>query len=202
MPKWKISPKTAGICGILGPTIAAIFIATSISINLSWWTWAGSTLSDLGHVVNPVVNYEIIFSFGLFIAGIIGFTFALGLPRLVNGKIGLIGIGILAVGTINLSLIGLFPAGMELHNPFSYSFFSIMPISMIVLAIDQLLDKSDRPWGILLIGILAIGLSAFLLNLRIPTLYHGSAINETIGALAFAELSIIFGGRLLSEARV
>lgn len=198
MYEGKISPKKAGICGIIGPIIAAIFIAASIWLNLSWWTWAGNTLSDLGHVD---VTYGLVFSLGLIIAGIIDFIFVLGLPRLVNGRIGLVGIGILAIGTINLSLIGIFPDGTVLHDPFSYSFFSILPISMIILAIDQLLNKKDRAWGVLLIAVLALGLSAFSLNLTIPNLFHGSAINETIGAITFAELSIIFGGRLIARAK-
>ncbi|MEA1904667.1 MAG: DUF998 domain-containing protein [Candidatus Hadarchaeota archaeon] len=188
----KISARTAGLCGILGPLIAFGAIATSIHLH-PWFSWADNALSDLGATGT---SYNMVFNLGLIAAGIAGLVFMLGLPRLVSRRAGLAGVIILGAGMISLILIGVFPSGTSPHGPVSVSFYALSLVGLVVLGVDQLRERSERAWGAFILSIVGLALAAIGFCNTIP--YElGAAIPEIIGAIAILEFSVVFGARLL-----
>ncbi len=186
----RISTKLAGICGVVTPLIALVFIASCIAIH-PWFTFPGNALSDLGSVDT---SYNYIYNIGMVSTGLVGLVFAAGVRELV-GRIGLVGIAIFSLGLVSLILVGVFPGGTGPHVTVSLAFFGLCTLGTFIVGIDQLLAPSSRPWGVFLMGVIALGLVSVILDGTIPHL--GAAIPETIGAFAFSEFSIVFGLRLL-----
>lgn len=189
----RVSARTAGLCGILGPLIAFGAIAASILLH-PWFSWADNALSDLGELGT---SYNMIFNFGLIAAGIAGPVFTLGLPRLVSRRAGLAGAAIFGAGMISLILIGAFPEGASPHGLVSVAFYALSLVGLVVLGGDQLRERSERAWGAFILSIVGLALGAVGLGTTIP--YDlGAAIPETIGAIVISEFSIVFGARLLA----
>ncbi len=192
----KISARTAGLCGVLGPLIALGAIAASIHLH-PWFSWADNALSDLGATGT---SYNVVFNLGLIAAGIAGLVFTLGLPRLVSRRAGLAGVAIFGAGMISLILIGVFPSGMSPHGAVSVGFYALSLVGLVVLGVDQLRERSERAWGAFILSILGLALAAIVLCNTIP--YNlGAAIPEIIGAIAILEFSVVFGARLLGLKR-
>jgi len=180
-----------GLCGILAPVLALIFIWASISLH-PYFNFPDYALSHLGALDTPK---HIVYNVGMVLTGLTGILFSLGVPRLVNGKIGVVGIFVFACGFFSLALVGVFPGGTRPHNTVSMLFFTLSTFGILIVGLDQLIGASTRIWGVLLIALIALGLVSVILVGKIPHL--GAAIPETIGAFAFSEFSIIFGLRLL-----
>ncbi len=147
-----ISPKVAGICGIIAAVVSlsSIFIAISVS---PWFTWTGSWLSDLGRTIFPSA---VIFNNGLITAGILGVIFSIGIRRLkaFSGEQAEWGLAMLFLATLSLSFVGFYPveAGM-LHTLASFLFFVFSIFTLILMG--NVLRKSHHGYGhfILLLGI-------------------------------------------------
>ncbi len=180
-----------GLCGIMAPVLALIFIGASIAMHPEF-NFPGYALSHLGALKTP---NHIVYNVGMVLTGLMGILFSCGVPRLVNGKIGILGIIVFASGFFTLALVGVFPGGTSPHNTVSMAFFTLSTFGILILALDQLLKQSSRPWGVLLLAVISLGLVSVILVGKIQHL--GAAIPETIGALGFSEFSIIFGLRLL-----
>lgn len=202
----RISSRTAGLCGIVGPVIAVIFIGASISIH-PWFSFADNALSDLGAIGT---THSYVFNIGLILTGIFGLVFAIGLIRFLERRLGQIGAAIFGAGTFSLILIGIFPEGMSLHYPVSIGFFALAALGILIEGIDQLRNPSSRPWGVLIICILLLAGASIILTTTIPYdfsqgLVHGPsnalsfpiAISETIGSIFYGEFTIVFGARML-----
>lgn len=188
----RVSARTAGLCGILGPAIAFGSIAASIHLH-PWFSWADNALSDLGATGT---SHNMVFNLGLIAAGIAGLVFTLELPRLVSRRAGLAGVTILGAGMISLILIGAFPSGTSPHRAVSVTFYALCLVGLVVLGFDQLRERSDRAWGAFILSTVGLALAAIGLCTTIP--YElGAAIPEIIGAIAILEFSIVFGARLL-----
>ncbi len=180
-----------GLCGILAPIVALVFIGASIMMHPEF-NFPDYALSHLGALDTPD---HIIYNVGMVLTGLMGMLFSCGVPRLVNTKIGILGILVFAAGFFSLALVGVFPGGTSPHNTVSMAFFTLSTFGILILALDQLLKTATRAWGILLLALIALGLVSATLVGKVPHL--GAAIPETIGAFAFSEFSIIFGLRLL-----
>ena len=187
-----ISKKLAGTSGVLGPVIAIIFIAISISLN-PWFSWPDNALSDLGAIGE---SYNLIYNFGLIVSGIAGILLTGRLPSITNKKIGWIGTVVFGAGMFSLILIGVFPSGTSPHVTVSWAFFLLAAIGIIIIGIDQLWNSRSRPWGVFCLSIVFLAITSVILIDTIP--YDlGAAIPEAIGAISISEFSISFGGRLL-----
>ena len=180
-----------GICGILAPILALVFIGVSIMIHPEF-NFPDYALSHLGALDTPD---HIIYNVGMVLTGCTGILFSCGVPGLVNTKIGVLGILVFASGFFSLALVGVFPGGTSPHNTVSMAFFTLSTFGILILALDQLLKSSTRLWGVLLMALIFLGVISAVLVGKIPHL--GAAIPETIGAVAFSEFSIVFGLRLL-----
>ncbi len=183
--------KLFGLCGILAPVVALIFIGAAIMMHPEF-NFPDYALSYLGALKTP---HHIVYNVGMVLTGSMGILFSFGVPRLVNGKIGIIGILVFVAGFFSLILVGVFPGGTSPHNAVSMAFFTLSTFGILIVAFDQLLKQPTRPWGVLLLAVISLGLVSATLVGKIPHL--GAAIPETIGAWGFSEFSIIFGLRLL-----
>ncbi len=202
----RISSRTAGLCGILGPIVSIIFIGAAISIH-PWFSFADNALSDLG-AIGTSNNY--VFNIGLILTGIFALIFTLGLIQFLDRKLGRIGAVIFGAGNVSLILIGIFPEGMPLHYPVSIGFFALAALGIFIEGIDQLRKDSTRPWGILIICILFLAGASIVLTSTIPydftqglvhepsaSISFPIAISETIGSIVYGEFTIVFGARML-----
>lgn len=189
----KISARVAGICGILAPIVAWVFITISILIN-PWFRWADNALSDLGTVGRP---YNFVYNSGLIIAGALFLVFLSGLSRQMTRKPSRIGIIFWYLCGISLILVGVFPDGdpFDIHVPVSLSFFVCGALAYGILGFDFLFERSERVFGVLMLSIIGLSVLVYLLLMTIPM--EGVAIHEAVYAIAFSEFSIIFGARLL-----
>lgn len=96
------------------------------------FSWTNNALSDLGIVAGMTGP---IFNFGLYSSGFLAFIFAMfGLYTYIgNSWIGKIGSLIFAATGVALMCIGFFPENVALyHYLFSVTFFSLLPISLLV----------------------------------------------------------------------
>lgn len=202
----RISSRTAGLCGILGPIVSIIFIGAAISIH-PWFSFADNALSDLG-AIGTSNNY--VFNIGLILTGIFALIFTLGLIQFLDRKLGRIGAVIFGAGNVSLILIGFFPEGMALHYPVSIGFFALAALGIFIEGIDQLRKDSTRPWGILIICILFLAGASIVLTSTIPydftqglvhepsaSISFPIAISEMIGSIVYGEFTIVFGARML-----
>jgi|Deesub1362A_J573_1020465.scaffolds.fasta_scaffold00018_213 hypothetical membrane protein len=184
--------KTSGACGILAPFIALSSISLSIYLH-PWFRWADNALSDLGAIGVP---YNFIFNLGLILTGILGVIFTFGLATLISRKMWILGVGFFGAGMVSLAFIGVFPEGIFLHKHVSIAFYLLSLIGMILMGADLLRVRSERVWGLFVLSIVILALTAITLLTTIPYPL-GVAIPEIIGAIAFCEFSIGFGARLI-----
>jgi hypothetical membrane protein len=119
-----------GILGIIGPLIALTAIVVAIVLSLSWFTWDGNALSDLGNYNNGLPA-AIIFNVGLVLTGILLLIFIYCFSRTITDlptKIGLIPFFIALCFLIG---IGVFSENAgDIHFVVSVGFFGSFPFAM------------------------------------------------------------------------
>lgn len=187
----RASPKIAGLCGILAPIIALVFISISIFLH-PWFSWTENALSDLGALGT---SYNFVFNLGLIITGITFLLFVTGLPELLNRAISRVGVWILALSALSLTAIGIFPSGTSPHGNATIGFYSFAAIALLLIGGDLTLEHNNRGWGVITLLLVLTGLLAAL---AFP--WSSAAIPETIGALVLSVWGILFGARLLYRA--
>ena len=198
MPASKIASwlRIAGINGISAPiyTLTLILIAVA---SYPQFSWTDNALSDLGVV--PGVTSSL-FNLGLITSGVLFLLFATGLVVLLyNTVIGKAGAFLFTLACWALLSIGLFPENVEpSHYQFSVGFFSLLPISMLVIATAFLRTKQRRLAGFtLLTAVVAAAPWALWFSVHyVP----GVAIPEFVSALAGAVWAIVLGYKMIMEA--
>ena len=132
--------KIAGLCGILAPIVAYIFIFISIA-NAPWFTWQHNALSDLG----AHAGSDITFNFGLMAAGILELIFSIGLFLHFKDILSRIGSIFLIVDSIALFAIGYFPetAGI-IHYYVSVVFFVMFPLGYLIFTVALFKNSKDK----------------------------------------------------------
>ncbi|UCG03384.1 MAG: DUF998 domain-containing protein [Candidatus Heimdallarchaeota archaeon] len=138
-PRRFISIRTIGLLGVLCPIIAYTGIIIAIFLNLDWFSWTDSALSDLGHYENLGIR-AFVFNGGLFISGVLALIFCLAFyyqekEQFKDDKIGnfLIVIGVIALFIAVLALIGIgiFSEDFNpIHRFVSEVFFTCIPFAM------------------------------------------------------------------------
>jgi hypothetical membrane protein len=124
--------KIGASSGIVAPIIAFICILIAI-VSYPTFSWTNNALSDLG-VVSGITSS--LFNFGLFVSGVIAFTFSIfGLftyfEKSLVGKIGSIVFG---AATIALIAISVFNENFSpTHYLVSVAFFTLAPIALFIL---------------------------------------------------------------------
>ncbi len=190
-----VPEEIGGICGIVAPIVAYIFIGIAMLLNRSWFSWADHALSDLGAVD---ASYGNVFNVGLVLAGIIGFLFAMAIFRLIETRFGVLGVSLVTASMILLILVGIFPAGNWQHFYVAVGFFALSIIGVALIGTDQLIDLTEPSWGVFLISSVVFTLVVVTLVYRIP--YDiGYAIPEVIATIPIMQLALVWGTRLYFE---
>ncbi|MFX0014397.1 MAG: DUF998 domain-containing protein [Promethearchaeota archaeon] len=200
-PRTVISIRIIGILGILSPIIAYSGIIIAILLNLDWFSWTDSALSDLGHYGNLGLR-AFIFNGGLFISGIFALIFCLAFyhqekEKFKDDKIGrlLIIIGMIAFFFAVLALIGISIFSEDfgaIHRFVSEVFFTCIPFAMWFFGGAFYRQKKLKVMGLLalLIGTIAgiTWISYFILHL-----FSGVAIPEAISSIAVSFWIVLRG---------
>jgi len=122
--------KFPGILGVLGPLIALAAISIAIMLSLSWFTWDGNALSDLGNYDNGLPA-AIIFNVGLVLAGILLLIFVYCFVRVITDLPTKIGLIPFFIALIFLVAIGVFSENAgDIHFTVSVGFFGSFPFAM------------------------------------------------------------------------
>jgi len=177
------------ICGMAVPIVAFAAILSSIALS-PWFSWYSNALSDLGNYARSSV--AIIFNLGLVISGILTVVFGLGIfDDLKGSKPGRVGALVLMMAGAALTGIGIFSedAG-RIHFYVSVAFFSLVPISLLILGPTMIAGGSRK------LGALSV-IIAFLAAIPWAFSWEGVAIPETISAAFASAWSITFGVKML-----
>lgn len=182
----------AGYCGLLAPLIAYVLIIISIAMHSSFKLTKNS-LSYLGKLGLP---YNNVFNAALIISGILFLIFMLGMLRRTETRVGDIGVIGLVVGSIFLSLTGIFPKGTIPHMAMALLFYSVSTGGLILYGLDKFLEFEPF-WAVIIWSSLGLaGISIGLVSTLSP---EGIAIYEIIGTMPLIQFSLVFGTHLLTE---
>ena len=191
--------RIAGLCGVFGPIVAFICIASSIYYS-AWFTWTGNWLSDLGGMVGETPIWaahgiaSVVFNVGLIITGIMGVVFATAIRRIrmLNTRLGRIGTLLLVLDMSALCAVGIFPETTgDLHALVSLIFFFLVALSL--LAIGTVVRKSSEKtlgWFVTLLGAISLCSFPFLFT---PQPWGSNAVAEMFPIVSIAVFTIVFG---------
>ena len=201
--KQPILLKVAGVCGVLVPVVAFMFIGLAIYYS-PWFTWTGNWLSELAGTAGEKPIWaargigSLLFNIGIMIAGILGVVCAIaaGRIRVLNNRLGRLGTHLLFIDMMALCAIGVFPLTTGYpHDIVSFLFFILVPLSLIPIgAVLRESSKKSFGWFMMLVGV--ISLCSFPL-LFVPQPWGGNAIIEMIPAVSISACAMVFGISLL-----
>jgi len=135
--------RIGALIGLAVPILAFTCIFAAI-LSYPAFSWTNNALSDLG-VVQGITSQT--FNFGLFISGLLAFTFALiGLFNYFNSnKVGKAGALTFAAATVALMAIGIFNEDFRpTHFIVSVLFFTILPIALWVITAALYLKREHK----------------------------------------------------------
>jgi hypothetical membrane protein len=173
-----------GILGIIGPLVALSAIAIAIILSLSWFTWEGNALSDLGNYNNGLPA-AIVFNVGLVLTGILLLIFTYNFTRSITDlptKIGLIPFFIALSFLIGIGVLS--ENAGSIHFTVSVGFFGSFPFAMWFVGIGFL--RFRKLWWFSLVSIVLPFFSIYMWNSwfgGVFPLWTGNAIPEITTAL-------------------
>jgi hypothetical membrane protein len=185
-----------GVDGIATPVIAFTFIFLAV-LTYPQFSWTSNALSDLGVVPGITAT---LFNFGLGVSGLLSLIFAYGLFKFFNkNAMGKVGVIIFGAASFSLEGIGWAPENVHAfnfpwHYFFSVAFFTLVPISLLVIVTYFLLVHEKQFAGFtLLIAITAAAPWVLYFNVQyVP----GVAIPELISALAASAWAVTIGWKM------
>lgn len=132
--------RVAGIAGILSVAVTFSTLAVALAIS-PWFDWNTDALSFLGMTDRPSAPF---FNGGLILGGILALTFSLGLVKALQHPITRIGTIVLAISSIALAAIGVFPYPGPSHVIAAAAFFFFLPISLFVIGAGLLIEHRQK----------------------------------------------------------
>ena len=146
------SRRFPGILGIIGPIISLVTIIMAIMLSLSWFTWEGNALSDLGNYDNGLFA-AIVFNAGLILTGIFLLIFVYCFVRAIKDLPTKLGLIPFFIALVFLIAIGVFSenAGI-IHYYVSVGFFGSFPFAMWFVGLGFL--RFRKFWWFSLISII------------------------------------------------
>lgn len=148
--------KNIPILGIAGPLVVAFSTIAALMVSLSWFSWLGSHMSDLGHPFmmggsQGTAGFNlasVFFNSGLVLGGIIMFVFALLLILIEREKsslIGMAGCSLLALGAVFMMLVGILnEAAGPVHFIVSVIFFAFLLLGGLIYGFRLIQKPSNR----------------------------------------------------------
>jgi hypothetical membrane protein len=159
--------RLAGISGIIGSTLPLIMILASTILEKSF-SWNRDALSDIG-----VSQLAWLFNSALVVGGLLNLMFAFGLRSYLGKAIWLkIGVSLISVGSISLSLVGVFTENYSIiHALVALGYLLLTPLGLICIGEgekSQQIGKASLLLGIAaLVAILGLPIITFVVNLQI-----------------------------------
>ncbi len=182
--------RASGWIGVLNPLIVSTLVLSAISIS-PWFSWTENALSDLGVSGSAAP----LFNTALIVGGTLLIIFAIGLWKILQGRLTQIGILLLLLDGTALSAIGIFPetAG-QIHFYVSLAFFMLLTLSILFLGLAHILEIHNTILGILgvLLSLLSISIWFF------P--WQGIAIPEAAAYLSGATWWIMISSRSITSS--
>lgn len=111
--------RVAARAGVVAPVVTFVATATAIVVSPTF-RWSASALSDLGA---PTAANPWLFNYGLIVGMLLTLPFAWALWVAAAHPLQRLGTVAAAVTFILLGLVGVFPAGADLHVPVAVAFF-------------------------------------------------------------------------------
>ena len=171
--------KFPGILGIVSPLIALVTIAVAIMLSLSWFTWEGNALSDLGNYDNGILA-AIIFNSGLVLTGLLLLVFSYAFVRTITDLPTKIGMIPFFIALVFLMLIGILSENAGgIHFTVSVGFFLSFPFAMWFVGLG--LFRFRKLWWFSIISIILPFFSIWMWNswyIGAFPLWTGNAIPE------------------------
>ena len=183
--------RIAGLCGITAPIISISLILLAIH-NAPWFSWTGNALSDLGVEGSPAV----LFNTSLIIGGLLTTVFAIGLIQALRIHIlSRVGSMLFLLDAFALFAIGVFPETVgRLHFYVSVAFFTLFPLSLLLIGFAMVLETTQKRWGLLAIIVAVIAVGTWMFR------WPSAAIPEFIASLAASSWSIFSGIKLYKQS--
>jgi hypothetical membrane protein len=167
-----------------------VVAATIIS---PWFRWDINAVSELG-----VGEVSLLFNSAMWLGGVLGFVFALGLRRyLVGNRHGDVGTFLIMVSSVCLFLVGVFTISfLAAHAIVALGYFLLAPIGSLLIGIGdggKVTRRLSLATGIAaLVSILVLPMIIFFLPFKV-----GFAVPEMIHGIIIAVWTIFMGIKLL-----
>lgn len=184
--------RIAGVCGIASQVIGLVSLLVAVSMS-PWFSWTENYLSVLGVKGSATT----LFNSGLILTGLLSLVFAIGLGKSflssrLLGQLGMVG---LALGSVALSAMGIFPRSIDIpHNCASLAFFLFISLAIFLIGL-RLITLSQKAWGVLSLTVVIL-INVFQL---IPWPWSGGAIPQLLSVLPWSLWTMTFGVRLLMK---
>ena len=186
--------------GIVVPIVAFTFIGLSI-LTYPQFSLTNNALSDLGVVPGVTAT---LFNFGLFASGLMSLWFAIGLYNFLSEKV-LGKLGATVFGAVGLALegIGWAPEGTNVfnfpwHYFFSVTFFTLMPIALLVI-VGYFLTTRQKELSLFTLLTALVAAAPWVLYFLVRYV-PGVAIPELISALAASVWAMVIGWKMFKSA--
>ena len=186
--------------GIVVPIVAFTFIGLSI-LTYPQFSLTNNALSDLGVVPGVTAT---LFNFGLFASGLMSLWFAIGLYNFLSEKV-LGKLGATVFGAVGLALegIGWAPEGTNVfnfpwHYFFSVTFFTLMPIALLVI-VGYFLTTRQKELSLFTLLTALVAAAPWVLYFLVRYV-PGVAIPELISALAASVWAMVIGWNMFKSA--
>ena len=187
--------RIAGVCGVISQLIGLSFLSAAALMS-PWFSWRQNYLSLLGAEGSATM----LFNSGLILTGFFSLIFALGLGKalLLGQRLGRLGIMSLALGSVALSLMGIFPRTSGIpHNSASLAFFTFISLAIFLIGIKEI-TTSQRIWGAL-----SLAAAVLMVTLQlIPSPWNGGAIMQLLSCLPWSLWTIAYAIRLFNAKPV
>jgi hypothetical membrane protein len=191
---------TGGCMGIVVPIVAFTFIGLSI-LTYPQFSLTNNALSDLGVVPGVTAT---LFNFGLFASGLMSLWFAIGLYNFLSEKV-LGKLGATVFGAVGLALegIGWAPEGTNVfnfpwHYFFSVTFFTLMPIALLVI-VGYFLTTRQKELSLFTLLTALVAAAPWVLYFLVRYV-PGVAIPELISALTASVWAMVIGWKMFKSA--
>jgi hypothetical membrane protein len=183
--------RIAGGCGIMSQLVGLSVLSVAIT-GSPWFSWTGNYISILGVQGSNTV----LFNSGLILCGLLGLIFALGLGKtLLPGRFGQWGAVTLALGSLALSGIGVFPLTHELaHYAAATGFFASIHVAIFLVGV-MAITRSQKTWGVISFIVILFAVAARLA----PWPWSGGAIEQVLSCLPSSVWTGVLAVRLLRK---
>jgi hypothetical membrane protein len=147
-----LTPRFGAVAGLIGSVEFATMWTLSAASD-GHWQLGQMTLSELGERSR---SGALLFNSGVVLAGLLGLVFAVGLYRVLSTtSLGKLGTSLLAVSSLLLVGIGLFPIDTgEPHTILSYGFFVTAALSLATLIVPIWKSHVLHPSGAVVTALL------------------------------------------------